>query len=212
MSGPGALGRGPALCVGARRSLYWDPALLASGPAAPCVGARCSLSRVGAEALRSFPKCYFPSAGLALPSCLKSNNLYIGAQSSLRRGPALCLLGPGALCIGARRFVSGPGGLCVGARRFVCRGPALYLSGPGALCFGARGSASAPALFISGPGALSIGLRRSLSAYIWSPNYFYIGARHSSISGAKYYKHLFKDYRITRIYLLPKSQNFIFYD
>ena len=90
--------------------------------------------------------------------------------SSECRDPALFLLGPGALCVGARRSLR--------------RGPALWGVGvaarqstPKTLFSRYRRSVlglaltvclSMPALFVSGPGALSIGLRRSLSGRIVS--------------------------------------------
>ena len=63
---------------------------------------------------------------------------------SLCRGPALAgaralgvgLLGPGALCVRARRSMSGLA-LSVSGSGAVCRGPALCV-GPGALCVGPR--------------------------------------------------------------------------
>ena len=84
--------------------------------------------------------------------------------------------GPGALCVGARRFVSGSvSGPAVLSRRSFCRGPAsVSLSvgarrsvfvGPGALCQG-------PALLVSGSGApcvrrsLCVGARRCVGACV----------------------------------------------
>ena len=116
VSAPGApsLCRGPALCVGARRSLcrgpVRGPALFVSGPGALCVGALCqgvfgarivSVSELGALVL------------------------------SLCREPELCV----GVCVGARG--SGGVGVCIAvsvSRQCLCRGSALFVSGPGALC------------------------------------------------------------------------------
>ena len=160
MSGPGALG--------ARRSLCRGPALCVSGPTAPCVGARCSLSSVGVGATTPF-LCHIPAVCVSGPSTFRRGlcrgpavlpALFLSGP----RGPALFVSGPRRpallLCVGARRSVSGPGALCVGAQRSVCRGPALFVSA-GSVCRG-------PALSVSGPGALRrsvcVGTRRSVSA------------------------------------------------
>ena len=149
VSGPGAfcggLCQGPAYsgavcvrarrCGGARRSFV-------SGPGAPCVGARRSLSGVGVGPAVLSQDSFFqvPAvcvSGLALSVCLSGpNDQCVGARRSLCRGPALCLSRCDALCVGAG---AGTGALCVGPRRSLCPGPGA-VSGPGAPCVGARRS------------------------------------------------------------------------
>ena len=128
VSGPGAL------CVGARHSFYQTRRSLCRGPAAPCVAARCSLSRLGVGAWRSSPKTLF--------SRYRRSVCRVWRFLSVCRGSTICA------CVGARRSVCrGPASLCQGP----ARGPALFVSGPGALCVGG------PALFLSGSGALCQG-------------------------------------------------------
>ena len=70
----------------------------------------------------------------------------------------------GPLSVGARLSVLGPGALCVGARRSLHRGPLLLVSGPGALC---RESASEPGgplprLYFPGTDGLCVEAQRSV--------------------------------------------------
>ena len=71
---------------------------------------------------------------------IEIKTLNISTDCFLCRAPALSVSGPGDF---RALFVLGPGALCVGARRSLCRGPAL------SLC-------DALALFVSGPGALCV--------------------------------------------------------
>ena len=149
MSGPGALG--PALCVGPG-TLCVGPGALCQGslrgPAAPCVGAQCSLSRVGVGPRGPFSKnrfvtsrrsmCRAPALsgsqsgpGSPLPTLFVSGPASVwafrGSFGGLSvSGPALCVgvrvTGTGALCVGARCSVSGRGAHCVGS---LCRGLVL---------------------------------------------------------------------------------------
>ena len=185
MSGPGALCRGPALCVGARRSLHRGP-LSGVGVGALALLSQDCLCQVPAVCVSgpgAFCRGLCRSPAVLFRRCLCRGRrsvsglgaLCVGARRSLRRGPSLLVSGPGALCQesasgpavlqvpcrGPTICVSRPGALCVRARRSVCRGPALFVPGPGALSVGARrslcrGPARGPALFVSGPGALSI--------------------------------------------------------
>ena len=188
VSGPGALCRAPALCR-ARRSLCRGPVLSVRfvtswrsvrGPAL-CVGTRRSLCRGRAlchGARRSLRRGPALCAWARQTLFLSGPALCVGAfcRGLCCRGPALFVSGCSAPCVGARHSLSGPGGplprvyfpgtggLCVGAHRFLCRRPALFVSGPGALSVG--------------PGALCVGARRSfyrapaLSVRVWSPDCF----------------------------------------
>ena len=172
---PGALCRGPTLFVPsdcrARRSLCRGPArlecrvpaLLVSGPGAPCiwkVPAVCVSAPVlsvavcvGARRSSSGFACVGAERSVSGPGAL-----CVGARRSLCRGPALFVSGPGA----------GTGALCVGPRCSLCwlsfyRAPAISVrvcleselflyrsSALGALC----GADALRSLFVSGPGAL----------------------------------------------------------
>ena len=176
---PGALYR--SLCRGPA-VLSW-PALFVSGPGAPYVGARRSLSRVGVRGQRSLRR---PAPLVSGPGALchvggvgarRTGALCVGIRRSLCRGPALSMRS-GALCQG----------VC-GAGRFLCRSSALF----SALCVGARRSVSSapavsvsgPSVRLSGPGAVSVRLRRSLCR---APTLFLCRgpALHASGPGAPY--------------------------
>ena len=90
-------------------------------------------------------------------------SLYRAPPRSLCRGPALSVLGPGALCIRPRALcvgpalsVSGPDGFCVGLRRSLCRGPGFVVLCV-RICVGSRRSRLGP---------LCIGSRRSLAVCV----------------------------------------------
>ena len=122
VSGPGALG--PAVL--SRRSVSACAALCVGVPVSGQAPRRC-------ERAASHPVLLFQDSHCQVPA--------VCGPGALCRGPA-ALVGArrsrGALCVGARRFVSGPGALCVGARhgqrslcrapRSLCRGLALFLS------------------------------------------------------------------------------------
>ena len=164
MSWPGASSecRGPALCVGARRSLCRGPALLASG-----------ISAVGGAPLRGLSLCVgsqcFLSRSVSGPKISSSSFVCVGARRSVS--------GPGALCRGSALFVSGlasrPGALCRGPAvhsqdfifqiQAVCVGSGAYCLTVEALCVGAQRSLCRGAFVCRGPGALCVGARRFLS-------------------------------------------------
>ena len=151
VSGPGALSlcRGPELCAGARRSVCRGRRSLCRGPALSLsVGARRSLCRAPALFV-SGPSTLSIGLPRSLSGCVWSPD---GSGTGARRSSALSVSGPGALrqslCVGPRRFVSacvsGPGA-SVGRnlRRCFCQSSAVSIC----LYVG-------PALFVSGPGAL----------------------------------------------------------
>ena len=107
-------------------------------------------------------------------SLCRCPGLFVSGPALSLSGLALFVLGPGALCVGARRSL---GALCRGPTlsRSLCRASALSVSGPSSLCGGRRCLCRArplcrrlcrgPALFVSGAGAsaLSLSGRRSVS-------------------------------------------------
>ena len=150
-----------AVCVRLRRSLCRGPALSVSGPGALtlsvlwiCVGPRRSLYR-GPHSLLSW--------------------------RSLCRAPALSVSGPGTLSLLgalARRSLcapalSGPGAPCVGPRRFLCLSSALSVSSPPLSRCLCRGALCVAGALYFGPqrnsGGLCIRLRRSLRRNPASP-------------------------------------------
>ena len=142
--------------VGSRRSLCGGPALSVSGPGARQTsvsgpGAFSSCPVLSASARRSLAAL---SASVSGP--WRSHAVCVGPWRSLCRAPALSVLGPGAPCVGARRFsrclcwasalsvsslcggtlsialrrsLSLSGALCVRARRSLCGAPTLSASG-----------------------------------------------------------------------------------
>ena len=153
-SGPGGLHVGPRRCIVfsleactayCMATEFWIKALdtsteiflvaklrcLCSSPcrsAVVCVGSRRSLCRGPALSASGGPALFVWGPALFV---LGLGALYVRARIRARRSLPLCL--------GPRRFlcdalaVLGPGALCVGAGRSLCRGPALSVLGPGAL-------------------------------------------------------------------------------
>ena len=180
---------GPGGFCGARHS----SALFVLGHAlrrSLCVGSRRSVSG-SASGPGGTLLCRVPVLFVSGPSAVSVgfSGLYVGpgalcvgARRSLCRGPALCV--GNALCVGARRFVSGPGAPCVGAQRSLSGStsgpgapfPRLSLSGPGVLCVG-------PRRFLSGPGAPYVGARRSVcrapTICVSGPGALCVGAQRS---------------------------------
>ena len=96
----------------------------------------------------------------------------MSCPGALCQAPTLSVLGPDALCFGARRSRA----LYVRSRRSLCRGPALF---PHSLCCGPAFSESEPgalSLSVSGPGGLCRATRRSLTR---------VGARRSLCVGPR---------------------------
>ena len=158
---PRSLCRAPALCQASALSVSGPGALcrasaLLSGPGAPCSGP----GSLGRGSVWGF--------GGSGALCVESRRSLCRASALSGSGPNTLSVGPGALCVGARRcslwacpfalrragrstgaLRVGPRSslrrLCVGSQRFLCRAPTLSVSGPSAPCL-----VSGPALSVSG--------------------------------------------------------------